>query len=232
MDLLIRGVAGLLNFNERTINRRIPPPPGPLDPADFAWVPSVEAAWPAIRAEVDALIDQGVRLPEIGDVTGVDQGNVGPWTTYILCSYGTWLDFNCERCPRTAEAVREIPGLQIAGLSVLEGGTHLPRHRGPNKGALRYQLGIRVPEPAGSCRIQVGNEMFVWDEHKSLIFDHTVHHEAWNDSDESRYVLFVELRTPLPRGLDLLNRMTQRVFSLAARGMEDRVRELDAALNA
>ena len=232
MDLLTKGVGGLLNFNERTINRHIPPPPGPLDPADFPWVPAIEAAWPEIRAEVDALIDDGVQLPEIGDVTGVDQGNVGPWTTYILNSYGSWLDFNCARCPRTTEAVRDIPGLQIAGLSVLEGGTHLPRHRGPNKGALRYQLGIRVPEPPGSCRIQVGNELFVWEEHKSLIFDHTVHHEAWNDSTESRYVLFVELRTPLPRGLDLLNRMTQRVFSLAARGMEERVRELDAALNA
>jgi len=232
MDLVGRGVGGLLALNERVINRTIPPPTGYLDTSDFAWIDRVEAAWPDIRSEVDALIDAGVRLPEIQDITGVDQGNEGPWTTYILCSYRDWLEFNCARCPVTTEVVRSIPGLQIAGFSVLEGGTHIPLHRGPNKGALRYQLGVRVPEPPGSCRIQVGDDLFLWEERKSLIFDHTVHHEAWNDAAEARYLLFVELLTPLPRSVAGLNRMTQRVFSLAAHGLKERAREMDAALNA
>jgi beta-hydroxylase len=231
MDLLTRGVLKVLEFNEGQLDRYSPKANRPLDTEDFPWIAEIEADWEAIREEVDGLIEQRVQLPLIEDVTGYDQGNEGPWTTYILNSYGDWIDFNCERVPRTTELVKKIPGLQIAGFSVLGAGTHIPLHRGPNRGAFRYQLGIRIPEPAGSCRIKIGHEMFVWEERKSLIFDHSVHHEAWNDSDEDRFLLFVELLWPLPRRQALRNAATQRVFSLASRGLKERVGELEKALN-
>jgi len=224
-------MGSVLQLNERLINRRLPPGDGPMDPYGLPWVDRVQQGWPEIRREVDALIKDGVGLPEVSDVAGFEQGNEGSWTTFMLCSYGDWLEFNCRRCPDTVDVVRDIPGLQIAGFSVLRAGTHLPRHRGPNKGALRYQLGVRIPDPPGSCRIQVGEETFVWDERKSLLFDHTIHHEAWNDSTEDRFVLFIELLWPLPWPLNIVNRATQRMFSLAARGVRQRAEELDAALN-
>lgn len=231
MDLVSRGVGSLLKANERLIDRSHPKPDGPLDTADFAWAQPIADAWPDVRAEVDALIAQGVRLPRIEDVTGFDQGNVGPWTTYMLCSYGEWIDFNCARCPRTTALVRQVPGLQIAGFSVLEPGTHIPPHRGPNRGALRYQLGVRVPGDEGDCGIRVGGTTHVWRDRASMIFDHSVEHEAWNRSEDDRYLLFLEVLWPLEQPLDTVNRATQRVFSLAARGLGDRVAELEAALN-
>ena len=136
-----------------------------------------------------------------------------------------------RRCPRTTELVRDIPGLQIAGFSVLGAGAHLPRHRGPNRGALRYQIGLRVPPPAGSCRIQIGSVTHVWAEGASMVFDHSVEHEAWNDSDAERYVLFIEFVWPLPGLTGACNRLIQRTFSLAARGLPRRAAEIDAVLN-
>ena len=58
-----------------------------------------------------------------------------------------------------------------------------------------------------SCRILVGSEVRSWEEGKSLIFDDSHWHEAWNDSDSYRVVLFVDCERPLPFPLSILNRL-------------------------
>jgi aspartyl/asparaginyl beta-hydroxylase (cupin superfamily) len=63
------------------------------------------------------------------------------------------------------------------------------------------------------------------------VFDHSVHHEAWNDSDGYRYLLFIEFVWPVPGVTGAVNRAVQRVFSKAAAGVPDRLEEFDAALN-
>jgi beta-hydroxylase len=218
-------------WNERLIDRQIPKPTGTLSTADFPWMAELEARWEEIAGEVDALIAERIALPEVADVAGFDQGNEGSWTTYTLYTYGTWLPRQCERCPITTSLVRSIPNLQVAGFSVLGPHSHLPRHRGPNRGALRYQIGLRIPEPVGSSRIQVGDTLHVWSEGASMVFDHSVHHEAWNDSDGDRYLLFIEFVWPIPGLAGRVNRIVQRIFSRAASGVPDRLEELDAALN-
>jgi beta-hydroxylase len=45
-----------------------------------------------------------------------------------------------------------------------------------------------------------------WEEGKTLIFDDTYDHEAWNDSSEPRVVLFVDFLRDLPRPLSWVNR--------------------------
>lgn len=230
VGLTSRAMTGVLRVNERLVDRQQPRVHAPLDPAALSWVAPLEAATADIRAELDALLAGGIRFPETSEIVGRDQGNEGSWTTYMLCSYGTWLEFNCARCPRTTELVRTVPGLEIAGFAVLDAGTHLPRHRGPTT-SLRYHLGLLVPEPPGASRIVIGDEVHEWAEGRSLVFDDAVEHEAWNDGDEDRYVLFVEARWPL-RGLAAVtNRLAAGLVRRAARHVPDRVAELDAALN-
>jgi len=231
MSLVGTTMQKVLAFNERRIDRLVPKGDGPLDTRDFPWMDELHAHWPEIAAEVDALIEKRVTLPQVSDLAGFDQENEGSWSNLALYSYGTWIPVNMARCPRTTELVRDIPGLQIAGFSVLGPNAHLLRHRGPNRGALRYQIGLRVPPPEGACRIVVGSETHVWSEGASMVFDHSVEHEAWNDSDAERYVLFIEFVWPLPGVTGVVNRITQRVFSLAARGLPKRAVEIDAVLN-
>ena len=223
-------MGALLRGNERLVARQQPREPRPLDPSGFPWVPALERATGEVRAELDALLERGVRFPETSEIVGHDQGNEGSWTTYMLCSYGTWLEFNCARCPRTTELVRAVPNVEIAGFAVLHAGTHLPRHRGPTT-SLRYHLGIRVPPPSGSSRIVIGDEVHEWGEGRSLVFDDAVEHEAWNDADEDRYVLFIEARWPLTGAAALTNRLAGALVRRAARGVPGRAEELDAALN-
>jgi aspartyl/asparaginyl beta-hydroxylase (cupin superfamily) len=46
------------------------------------------------------------------------------------------------------------------------------------------------------CRFRVGNEERRSQEGKVMIFDDTIEHEAWNDSDEDRIVLIFDIWRP------------------------------------
>jgi aspartyl/asparaginyl beta-hydroxylase (cupin superfamily) len=233
-DLPTKAAIAVLGLNEAGINKFGPDTPAVWDPDVFPWSSRIEAGWADIRAEVDALLEGPSEIPHIEDVTGgIPQGNIGPWRSFVLMHQGRWMDWNCERCPRTTELVRSIPGLTMAGFSVLEPGTHITEHRGPNKGALRYQLGVIVPGAPGDCRIRVGDEMVVWREGEGVAFDFTVPHEAWNDSDGIRVLLMLEFVTPgLPWYLAGPNRWAQHAMSWfpTTRDMTRRLRQLEPTL--
>jgi len=180
-----------------------------FDTASFPWVSQVETGWREIRAELDALLLHRERIPNFQDISEeqklLTQGN--DWKTFFLYGYGHQVEKNLARCPKTARLLRLIPDMKTAMFSILAPGKHIPAHRGPYKGVLRYHLGLLVPEPETSCRIRVGDDIRIWQEGKSLIFDDSHEHEAWNDSDSHRVVLFVDFVRRLPPPLSLANRI-------------------------
>ncbi|MCB9374232.1 MAG: aspartyl/asparaginyl beta-hydroxylase domain-containing protein [Microthrixaceae bacterium] len=230
MERIENTLAKLVDLDRWLIDRHFPMTNQSIDPLSIPWAPAVAARWPDIRRELDDLLATGIQMPDINEVMGEELGAEGPWTTYILFSFGSWVEANAARCPATAEVCRGIPDLEIAGFTVLDGGTHIPLHRGPFR-ALRYQLGVRVPEPIGACRLQVADEVIVWEDGKSLAFDDACEHEAWNDTDEARYVFFVQTRWPLPGWEGVAHRAIHRVLALAARSVPAKAEELDHALN-
>jgi len=96
--------------------------------------------------------------------------------------------------------------MTTAFFSILAPGKHIPAHRGPYKGVLRYHLGLKIPEPASQCRIRVGDEVRHWAEGESLLFDDTYDHEVWNDTDGERAILFMDVERPLPEPWASFNR--------------------------
>lgn len=232
-SLPTKAAIAVLAANEASIRAFGPRTPAVWDPAGFDWSADVVAAYPEIREEVEELLRSRTEIPHIEDVTGgIPQGNVGPWRSFVMMHQGDWIDWNCERCPRTTEVVRRIPGLTVAGFSVLEAGTHITEHRGPNKGALRYQLGVIVPGQDGDCRIRVGTDMLVWREGEPVMFDFTVPHEAWNDSDGTRVLLMLEVIAPMPWFLRSTNRVAQRAMGWfpTTRDLKPRLRRLEPTL--
>jgi beta-hydroxylase len=93
-------------------------------------------------------------------------------------------------------ALQKIPGLKTAMFSIFDPGKHLPAHRGPYNGVLRLHLGLIVPEPREKIAIRVDKQVCHWSEGKVLIFDDAYEHEAWNHSDKTRVVLFVDFVKP------------------------------------
>jgi ornithine lipid ester-linked acyl 2-hydroxylase len=179
-----------------------------FDAAEFAWTRDLELEWRTIRAELDDVMADRDALPNFQDISA-DQATITDddrWKTFFLYGFGFRVDSNCERCPETTRLVESIPGMKTAFFSILAPGKHIPAHRGPWKGVLRYHLGLMVPEPATACRIRVDDEVRQWEEGGSLVFDDTYDHEAWNDTDGYRVVLFVDFIRPLDRVASTFNR--------------------------
>ncbi len=171
-----------------------------FDPADFPWTAAIEAGWPAIRRELEEVLRDRDQIPNFQDISEdqklITEGD--DWKTFFFFGYGHEVPANCARCPETTRLLRHIPGLKTAMFSILVPGKHIPEHRGPYKGVLRYHLALMIPPPEGSCRIRVADEVRLWREGRSLIFDDSWLHEAWNDGEGDRVVLFVDFERPLP----------------------------------
>jgi len=177
-----------------------------FDPAAFPWTETLEAGWRDARDELDAVLDRWEDIPPFQEVQP-EQARLtrdDRWRTYVLFGYGRWVERNRRECPRTARLVEGIPGLKAAMFSILAPGKHLPPHRGPYAGVLRYHLGLRVPD-AETSGIRVGRDVGRWAEGRSLVFDDSHDHEAWNASSGPRAVLFVDFVRPLPGGLAAIN---------------------------
>lgn len=199
---------------------------------DLAWVREFEAAAPAIREEYQALLDAGRDLVPLERFMGHSQGQDGDWHMYGFVFHGHWHTPAERECPRTAAALRRLPGLQSAFFSVAGTDFHLPPHLGWNPGVLRLHLGVSVAGEPGDVWIRCGDDVDYWVDGKAILFDDNLEHEVMNRSGAPRVVLFCEIRRPLPPGPALANRVFQVAtgFHPQVRGAGQRYAELDAAL--
>jgi ornithine lipid ester-linked acyl 2-hydroxylase len=183
----------------------------------FPWVTHIEANWEVIREELESVLADHDALPNFQDISK-DQLEITDddrWKTFFLYGYGFQSKLGTEMCPRTAALMREIPGMTTAMFSILSPRKHILDHRGPYKGVLRYHLGLIVPREAEACRIRVGDDIRHWDEGKSIVFDDTFNHEVWNDTDETRVVLFVDVLRPLPFPESLINSLIVKAIGIS-----------------
>jgi beta-hydroxylase len=173
----------------------------------FPWSYELEANWQKIRQELDQVMPYAESLPNFQDISP-RQGNIADddrWKTFFFCAFGYKSEQNCQRCPETVKLLDQIPGLKVAFFSILAPGKHIPPHRGKHKGIIRYHLALKVPQPQENCRIRVADQIVHWQEGKSLIFDDTFEHEVWNDTNDYRVVLFLDIARPLRFPLSVIN---------------------------
>jgi beta-hydroxylase len=158
-----------------------------LDSRQFDFVPALEAAWEAIKSEYIALpshsFDPWVQRSMHG----------GGWSVFALQVVGQLIPQAGAACPKTVKALQEVPGLSMAGFSRLAPRTHVKPHVGWAASVYRLHLGLVVPR---GCRLRVASETRTWEEGRCIVFDDTVEHEAWNDSEHPRGVLLLDFLRP------------------------------------
>jgi aspartyl/asparaginyl beta-hydroxylase (cupin superfamily) len=82
---------------------------------------------------------------------------------------------------------------------------------GPLREYIRYHFGLVVPThnpPTIRAKVQY----HTWQEGKSVLFDDSWGHEVYNQSDDIRVVLIVEVLRPMPARFDTVNRLFTRVI--------------------
>jgi len=175
------------------------------DTALFDWVDKLEAAYPALRAEALAALESGEGASPYVQVEGhlPDRThtltNNPSWSAFRFWENGQFFKANAARCPATIDAIGHLPlpfikdRSPMAIFSILEPQTHIPPHNGMLNTRLICHLPLIVPD---TCRLRVGNHTRLVEEGKVLIFDDSIEHEAWNDSDEVRVILLFEIWRP------------------------------------
>jgi aspartate beta-hydroxylase len=181
------------------------PPSAFFDRRMFAWIPEYEARFAAIKRELDDLLPTRVGREPVFDSAGLEDENlrgygVAPsWDGYYFYRHGERRADNCEACPVTAAALDAIELIRIREhgpevlFSVFTPGTHLLPHRGVTNARAVSHLPLMVP---ADCALKVGGVEHAWREGRTVVFDDTYEHEAWNRSPEVRVVLIADIWNP------------------------------------
>lgn len=173
---------------------------------EFAWVAEVESHTAAIRAELETLATEADFRPYL-EADGTqpelnDRGNLGSmdWSACYVWRSGEEVQEISERCPSVTRALAGAPLCRIPGQtpSVLFSRLAPDSAIAPHHGLVNTRLICHLPlvVPAGCGELRVGNYHRGWREGELLIFDDSVQHEAWNDSDRARTVLLFDIWRP------------------------------------
>ena len=194
---------------------------------DFPWLAALEAETDAIRDEfVRVLGSQDGFTPYITYPQGVplnqwvELNNSPAWSAYHLYKMGAIVAENASKCPRTMQAIAAAPQPDQPGrtpsamFSLLKPHTRIPAHNGVTNVRLVTHLPLIVPE---GCGFRVGNEVREWIPGKAWVFDDTVEHEAWNESEKLRVVLIFDIWHPQLSAAErlLITRMTGALSQFA-----------------
>jgi aspartate beta-hydroxylase len=173
----------------------------------FDWVPDIEARTDLIREELIPVMQEPSRFsPYVrsGDAK-IGQDNQGladndDWGALYLWDHSRLVPENAALFPKTLKALEAAPMPEIALqapmalFSKLAPGTRIPPHNGLMNTRLICHLPLIVPPDCGALR--VGNEERPWVEGEMLIFDDSMEHEAWNNSNQERVILLFEIWRP------------------------------------
>ena len=186
----------------------------------FPWLGDLESAAGSIRDELLGVLSadqQGIE-PYIAFSESLplrqwrDLNHSRRWSAYFLWNQGRREEAHLARCPSTAAVLSALPQVDIPGrgptafFSILEAHTQIPPHSGVTNARLTVHLPLIVPP---SCRFRVGGEVRDWRAGTAWVFDDTIEHEAWNDSDSPRAILIFDVWHPELTALerDLLREM-------------------------
>ena len=177
-----------------------------FDRADFPWLDPIEAATDDIRSEFLAILatEEGftpyITYPDDVPHNQFAELNNSPrWSAFHLYKLGKLIEDNAAKSPLTMKLLEgapqpDQPGRTPAAMfSLLKPKTRIPPHTGVSNVRLVTHVPLIIPE---NCGFRVGNETRQWVPGQAWVFDDTIEHEAWNDSDLLRVVLIFDIWHP------------------------------------
>ncbi|HKU13429.1 MAG TPA: aspartyl/asparaginyl beta-hydroxylase domain-containing protein [Steroidobacteraceae bacterium] len=174
---------------------------------EFPWLADLEAATEPMQQELAAILreDQAGFAPYIhyDDHMPLDQWrelNHSPrWSAFHFYEKGQPVAERCRRAPATMAVLSRLPQAQVplrspsALFSVLQPKTRIPPHTGVANFRLVVHLPLIVPP---GCGFRVGGETRQWRLGEAWVFDDTIEHEAWNDSEQTRIIFICDIWSP------------------------------------
>jgi aspartate beta-hydroxylase len=181
-------------------------------------------AWQGIRDEA-MVVSRGLssipRFHELMEAQTAISANDGhDWRVFVMRAYGYDVEANLARCPITAALVERCPSVLSASFSFLAPGKHIPPHRGPFRGILRFHLGLSMPldgDGRSGAILWVNGGEYRLRNGDTLLWDDTYPHEVLNATDQVRACLLLDVWRPeMPADMAALSHVIVGAARLAA----------------
>lgn len=168
-----------------------------LDEKYLPALKKLDDNWEVIRDEALAMAEmRHIKAAQKHDDIGFNSFFKEGWKRFYLKWYDARHPSAEKLCPRTVALLNEIPEIKAAMFAELPSGSKLNAHRDPYAGSLRYHLGLSTPND-DRCYINVDGIHYSWRDGESTIFDETYIHDARNDSEGNRIILFCDVERPM-----------------------------------
>ena len=115
------------------------------------------------------------------------------WTIFPLVFWGKKYPDNAAKAPHTLAIMKQIPGVTSCGFSILKPHTNIKPHYGDSNVMYRCHLTLKCKGTVEEIGIRVGKEMKTWEAGKLLAFCDAYNHEVWNNTDEERWILIIDI---------------------------------------
>ncbi len=186
-------------------------------------------AWPEIRDEALAIVRRLQDVPRFHEImreqAAISANDGRDWRLFILKAYGIANPKNMASCPILSSVVTASPDVLSASISFLAPNKHIPSHRGPFRGILRFYLPLAMPKAADglpAAALKIADSEYRLGDGECLLWDDTYPHEVWNRSEEVRIVLLLDVRRRhMPMDMELFSRALMAIvrFGIRARGL-------------
>jgi hypothetical protein len=174
------------------------------------------------KHEVDAFVEQwetirdeafNVTLRSIeGDLFfGSNLTHDKKWFRYYVKWYGHVATEAREKMPVLCSLLDQHDDVALAMLSLLKPGAVIMPHVGISRAAIRVHISLQSPEEAF---IEVDGQRLHWQDGHALAFDDTFYHKAANPSDQSRLILFLDIKK---KGLGTARKIIRDLLITATR---------------
>lgn len=178
-----------------------------FDRSLFPWMDALEAGTADIRDEFMAVMESDnpdfvpyVRYAKDQPLAQWKDLNESlQWSVLHLVKDGLAVPSNAQRCPKTMELWSQVPSpdqpgrTPVALFSLLKPKTRIPPHVGASNARLLTHLPLIVPP---GCGFRVGNTTREWVPGQAWVFDDSIEHEAWNESDALRVIMIFDIWHP------------------------------------
>ncbi|MDF3029540.1 MAG: hypothetical protein K0R03_98 [Moraxellaceae bacterium] len=118
------------------------------------------------------------------------------WRQVELKIYGVEYPRRSRLFPKTMDVINKIEGASTVYFSLLAPGARIEPHVGDTDAFYRVHLGLKIPGALPECGIEVAGMQRPWRPGKCVVFNDIYCHSAWNNTDEERIVLIVDIMRP------------------------------------
>jgi len=157
----------------------------------------------AIRDEAIALFQSHPNVPKFHEISATQSrisANDGKnWRIVLVKAYGRFVAGNAELAPTLTRYLKANPQITTATISYLDPGKHIPPHRGPFRGILRYHICLFAPDALSDNPpwLRVDADKVPYAEGKDLLWDDTFEHEVLNPGPNPRIAVLLDIKRPV-----------------------------------